>query len=104
MLHHVNFMVTEVDDIGRGISRFNKAQVPIVNGPGRHPPSGSMFLYYLDPDGMTVEYSFGMEEFPAEGARKPTRDGADQGLDRLLGFLPRSAQGDSRRDRKAGPI
>jgi len=71
MLHHVNFMVTEVDDIGRGISRFNKAQVPIVNGPGRHPPSGSMFLYYLDPDGITVEYSFGMEEFPAEGARKP---------------------------------
>jgi 2,3-dihydroxy-p-cumate/2,3-dihydroxybenzoate 3,4-dioxygenase len=70
-LHHVNFMVTEVDDIGRGISRFNKAQVPIVNGPGRHPPSGSMFLYYLDPDGITVEYSFGMEEFPAEGARKP---------------------------------
>ena len=48
-----------------------KAQVPIVNGPGRHPPSGSMFLYYLDPDGITVEYSFGMEEFPAEGARKP---------------------------------
>ena len=36
LLHHVNFMVTEVDDIGRGISRFNKAQVPIVNGPGRH--------------------------------------------------------------------
>jgi 2,3-dihydroxy-p-cumate/2,3-dihydroxybenzoate 3,4-dioxygenase len=70
-LHHVNFMVTEVDDIGRGISRFNKARVPIVNGPGRHPPSGSMFLYYLDPDGITVEYSFGMEEFPAEGARKP---------------------------------
>jgi 2,3-dihydroxy-p-cumate/2,3-dihydroxybenzoate 3,4-dioxygenase len=70
-LHHVNFMVTEVDDIGRGISRFNKAQVPIVNGPGRHPPSGSMFLYYLDPDGITIEYSFGMEEFPAEGARKP---------------------------------
>jgi 2,3-dihydroxy-p-cumate/2,3-dihydroxybenzoate 3,4-dioxygenase len=71
LLHHVNFMVTEVDDIGRGISRFSKSQVPIVNGPGRHPPSGSMFLYYLDPDGITVEYSFGMEEFPAEGARKP---------------------------------
>jgi 2,3-dihydroxy-p-cumate/2,3-dihydroxybenzoate 3,4-dioxygenase len=30
-----------------------------------------MFLYYLDPDGITVEYSFGMEEFPVEGARKP---------------------------------
>ena len=70
-LHHVNFMVTEVDDIGRAIWRFNREQVPIVNGPGRHPPSGSMFLYFLDPDGMTLEYSFGMEEFPEVGARKP---------------------------------
>jgi 2,3-dihydroxy-p-cumate/2,3-dihydroxybenzoate 3,4-dioxygenase len=34
-------------------------------------PSGSIFLYFLDPDGMTVEYSFGMEEFPEEGAREP---------------------------------
>ena len=70
-LHHVNFMVTEVDDIGRAIWRLNKAQVPIVNGPGRHPPSGSMFLYFLDPDAMTLEYSFGMEEFPEVGARRP---------------------------------
>ena len=70
-LHHVNFMVTEVDDIGRAIWRFNQEQVPIVNGPGRHPPSGSMFLYFLDPDGLTLEYSFGMEEFPESGARKP---------------------------------
>jgi 2,3-dihydroxy-p-cumate/2,3-dihydroxybenzoate 3,4-dioxygenase len=70
-LHHVNFMVTEVDDIGKAIARFQKSQVAIVNGPGRHPASGSMFLYYLDPDGMTLEYSFGMEEFPEEGARKP---------------------------------
>lgn len=70
-LHHVNFMVTEVDDIGRAIWRLNKAQVPIVNGPGRHPPSGSMFLYFLDPDGLTLEYSFGMEEFPEVAPRRP---------------------------------
>lgn len=70
-LHHVNFMVTEVDDIGKAIARFAKNGVTIVNGPGRHPASGSMFLYFLDPDGLTLEYSFGMEEFPPEGARKP---------------------------------
>src|SRR5581483_4777122 len=62
-LHHVNFMVTDVDDIGRALWRMKKKDVPIVFGPGRHPPSDSMFLYFLDPDGMTVEYSFGMEEF-----------------------------------------
>jgi 2,3-dihydroxy-p-cumate/2,3-dihydroxybenzoate 3,4-dioxygenase len=32
-----------------------------------------MFLYFLDPDGLTVEYSFGMEEFPEIGAREPRR-------------------------------
>ena len=30
-----------------------------------------MFLYYLDPDGLTLEYSFGMEEFPEVNPRKP---------------------------------
>jgi 2,3-dihydroxy-p-cumate/2,3-dihydroxybenzoate 3,4-dioxygenase len=68
-LHHVNFMVTEIDDIGKALWRFQKHDVPIVRGPGRHPPSGSVFLYVLDPDGLTVEYSFGMEEFPEEDAR-----------------------------------
>lgn len=69
-LHHVNFMVTEVDDIGKAMWRFQKARIPVVNGPGRHPPSGSMFYYFLDPDGLTVEYSFGMEEFPEIDPRK----------------------------------
>jgi 2,3-dihydroxy-p-cumate/2,3-dihydroxybenzoate 3,4-dioxygenase len=70
-LHHVNFMVRDIDDIGRGLHRMQQNQVEIVFGPGRHQPSESIFLYYLDPDGLTVEYSFGMEEFPEEGARQP---------------------------------
>jgi len=70
-LHHVNFMVSEIDDVGRARNRLMAANVPIVFGPGRHKPSGSVFLYYTDPDGMTMEFSFGMEEFPAEGAREP---------------------------------
>jgi 2,3-dihydroxy-p-cumate/2,3-dihydroxybenzoate 3,4-dioxygenase len=79
-LHHVNFMVTEIDDIGRGMWRFQANDVPIVRGPGRHPPSGSVFLYVLDPDELTVEYSFGMEEFPEQNPRKP----------RLLAPVPES--------------
>jgi len=63
-LHHVNFMVKEIDDIGRAINRLKRAGIEVVYGPGRHLASGSIFLYFLDPDGMTVEYSFGMEEFP----------------------------------------
>ena len=71
ILHHVNFMVSEIDDIGTALNRFKKNNVPIVFGPGRHIASNSVFLYYLDPDGMTLEYSFGMEEFPEFNARAP---------------------------------
>ncbi len=70
-LNHFNFMVTDIDDIGRAMNRMKQAGVPIVFGPGRHLPSGSIFLYMLDPDGMSTEYSFGMEEFPERGARAP---------------------------------
>ncbi len=68
-LHHVNFMVADIDDVGRATNRMRKAGVPIVYGPGRHDISNSIFLYYLDPDGLTIEYSFGMEEFPEDQPR-----------------------------------
>lgn len=68
-LHHINFMVTDVDDIGTATNRMKAADVPIVFGPGRHLPSTSIFLYFLDPDGNSTEYSFGMELFDESGAR-----------------------------------
>lgn len=71
--HHTNFMVSEIDDVGKAIHRFNEAGIPIVYGPGRHPASNSVFLYFLDPDGITCEYSFGMEQFP-EGFERPPRN------------------------------
>ncbi len=70
-LHHVALMVDSADDIGRSYWRLQRDNVPVVHGPGRHLPSGSMFLYYLDPDGLTIEYTFGMEEFPEVEPRKP---------------------------------
>jgi len=70
-LHHVNFMVSDIDDVGRAYHRMKANDVQIAYGIGRHPPSGSVFLYFYDPDGLTLEYSFGMEEFPEDGARQP---------------------------------
>lgn len=72
-LHHVNFMVTDIDDIGRALHRAHRLGVPVVFGPGRHPPSESVFLYLLDPEDTTVEFSFGMEEFGEHDARAPRR-------------------------------
>lgn len=70
-LHHINFMVTDIDDIGKAMNRVKAADIPIVFGPGRHLPSTSIFLYFLDPDGNTNEFSFGMELFEENGARGP---------------------------------
>jgi 2,3-dihydroxy-p-cumate/2,3-dihydroxybenzoate 3,4-dioxygenase len=75
---HINCMVTDIDDIGRAIWRLKKHNVPVSFGPGRHPTSDSIFIYFQDPDGMTWEYSYGMELFPEEGYR----------LARMMGTKP----------------
>ena len=72
-MNHLAYQAERVDDVGIQVNRLKDANVPILFGPGRHHPSGSIFLYFPDPDGMAIEYSQGMEEFPEEGAREPRR-------------------------------
>lgn len=67
---HIAFMVQAYDDIGKAVPRFKKHDVPIVFGPGHHPASESNFLYFLDRDGITWEYTFGMEQFPEHDPRE----------------------------------
>ena len=40
--------------------------VRIVFGPGRHPTSGAVFLYFEGPDGMVFEYSTGVRSIRPE--------------------------------------
>jgi 2,3-dihydroxy-p-cumate/2,3-dihydroxybenzoate 3,4-dioxygenase len=68
MLHHVNFMITDDEDLRRARERFSAHQVPMV-WDGFHPPSGNAFLFFLDPDGLSLEFGHGMEQFPEHGAR-----------------------------------
>lgn len=70
-LHHVNFMVASIDEWGRCTARLPKQKAEVVWGPGRHTNAGTYFVYYLDPDGLTLEYGYGMEEFPPFGGRAP---------------------------------
>jgi 2,3-dihydroxy-p-cumate/2,3-dihydroxybenzoate 3,4-dioxygenase len=70
-LHHVNFILTSIDEWGRCTARLPKQNVEVVWGPGRHTNAGTFFLYFLDPDGLTLEYGYGMEEFPPFGGRAP---------------------------------
>nr|WP_295969703.1 VOC family protein [uncultured Bacillus sp.] len=72
-LNHLAYQAERVDDVGIQVNRLKKANVPILFGPGKHHPSGSIFLYFADPDGLTIEYSQGMEEFPEENPRETRR-------------------------------
>lgn len=66
---HAAFSVTDIDDMGLGRNRLLAHDVPVVFGPGRHLASGSIFMYFLDPDGLTLEYTLGMEEFAEQAPR-----------------------------------
>lgn len=72
-LHHVAFMVREIDDIGRLFNRCRNHDVDIQFGIGRHPTSGSIHLYIYGPDNFVWEYTLGMEQFPETGPRQPRR-------------------------------
>lgn len=72
-MNHLAFNVVSVDDVGKQLVKLKENNVPVLFGPGRHHPSGSIFLYFADPDGLSIEYSHGMEQFPEEGAREPRR-------------------------------
>jgi 2,3-dihydroxy-p-cumate/2,3-dihydroxybenzoate 3,4-dioxygenase len=59
-VQHVNHQVESIDDVMRAWYMLQKLGVPIAFGPGRHPTSGAMFLYFHGPDGMVFEYSTGV--------------------------------------------
>lgn len=59
-IQHINFQVESIDDIMRSHYFLTERQVQIRFGPGRHPTSGAMFLYFEGPDSMTYEYSSGV--------------------------------------------
>lgn len=59
-VQHVNHQVAGIDDVMRAWYQLREHGVRIVFGPGRHPTSGAVFLYFEGPDGMVFEYSTGV--------------------------------------------
>lgn len=65
-VQHINHQVETVDDLMRAYYFLVERGIRILFGPGRHPTSGAMFLYFEGPDGMTYEYSTGVSLISAE--------------------------------------
>lgn len=70
-LCHMNFQVAEIDDIFRNWHFLLDQGVEIEMGPGRHPQSTAVFLYFLGPEGFTYEYSFGVRRIEDDAAWTP---------------------------------
>lgn len=64
-VQHINHQVQSIDDLMRAWYLLKQQGVRIVFGPGRHPTSGAMFLYFEGPDGMVFEYSTGVRMITA---------------------------------------
>lgn len=67
-LCHMNFQVDTIDDVFRNWHFLVENGVEIEQGPGRHPQSTAIFLYFLGPEGFTYEYSFGVRRIEDETA------------------------------------
>ncbi|MBX3599576.1 MAG: VOC family protein [Rubrivivax sp.] len=65
-IQHVNHQVAGIDDVMRAYYQLRARGVRIVFGPGRHPTSGAVFLYFEGPDGMVYEYSTGVRTIAPE--------------------------------------
>ena len=86
-LCHMNFQVATIDDVFRNWHFLRSQNVEIEMGPGRHPQSTAIFLYFLGPEGFTYEYSFGVRRIEDEAGWVPrTFDPAEPGsIDMWLG-------------------
>lgn len=70
-LCHMNFQVESIDDVMRNWHFLVDRGVEIEMGPGRHPQSGAIFLYFKGPEGLTYEYSYGGRLITDEAAWRP---------------------------------
>ncbi len=90
-LCHLNFQVASIDDVFRNWHFLVSNGVEIEMGPGRHPQSTAIFLYFLGPEGFTYEYSFGVRRIEDDATWVPrTFDPEEAGsIDMWLGPVKR---------------
>lgn len=90
-LCHMNFQVESIDDVFRSWHFLNANDVKIEMGPGRHPQSTAIFLYFLGPEGFTYEYSYGVRRIEDDAAWRPRTFDPDElgSIDMWLGPINR---------------
>lgn len=70
-VQHINFQVASIDDVMRSWYFLRSQGVEIAFGPGRHPTSTAMFLYFYGPDDIIYEYSHGVVRIEDDAGHVP---------------------------------
>jgi 2,3-dihydroxy-p-cumate/2,3-dihydroxybenzoate 3,4-dioxygenase len=89
-VQHINHQVEDIDDVMRSWYFLKEKGVKILLGPGRHPLSTAVMLYFRGPDGMVYEYSCGVKHIlPSEEATyRPRQFAFDQYAICMWGSTP----------------
>ncbi|MBX5155329.1 glyoxalase [Rhizobium lentis] len=56
-LNHVAFLMPDLESVMRGSGRVVEHGYPIGWGVGRHGPGDNVFAYFVDPQGVVIEYT-----------------------------------------------
>jgi catechol 2,3-dioxygenase len=56
-LHHIAFLMPDLESVMRGAGRLKDAGFPIEWGVGRHGPGHNVFAYFVGPGGVPIEYT-----------------------------------------------
>jgi 2,3-dihydroxy-p-cumate/2,3-dihydroxybenzoate 3,4-dioxygenase len=65
-VQHINHQVEDVDDVMKSYYFLKQQGVKIAWGPGRHPLSTAVMVYFYGPDNMVYEYSCGVKHITPE--------------------------------------
>ncbi len=71
-VNHVAYVMSNVDEVMKGVSNLRARGQEPDWGPGRHGPGNNIFCYYRDPAGYVNEYSSDIEYIEDEATHEPT--------------------------------
>ncbi len=89
-VQHVNHQVEDIDDVMKSWYFLKEKGVKILLGPGRHPLSTAVMLYFRGPDGLCYEYSCGVKHITPdqEATYRPRQYAFDQYAVCMWGSVP----------------
>jgi catechol-2,3-dioxygenase len=72
-IDHIGFGIVDGPELLNWADHLGHEQVPVVWGPGRHGAGNDLFLRFVDPEGLHVEFSSGLQQYYDRDVTTPPR-------------------------------